>query len=56
MLAPMLLNEMQKQNVRLLNQVQLQQQENRKLEDRLSAVEALLSGQTSTASRPASGR
>ncbi len=51
-LAPMLLNELQKQNaqlqdqnVQLQTQVQLQQEENRKLEDRLAAVEALLSPQ-----------
>jgi hypothetical protein len=56
----MLLNEVQKQNaqlqdqnVRLQNQVQVQQEENRKLEDRLAALEALLSGQTSTVARPA---
>ena len=49
-LAPMLLNEVQKQNaqlqdqnVRLQNQVQVQQEENRKLEDRLAALEAQLS-------------
>jgi hypothetical protein len=53
LLAPMLLNEVQRQ-------VQLQQQENRKLEDenreledRLAALESLLSGQTS---RPASSQ
>jgi hypothetical protein len=53
LLAPMLLNEVQRQ-------VQLQQQENRKLEDenreledRLAALESLLSGQTS---RPASNQ
>jgi hypothetical protein len=47
MLAPMLLNEVQKQNAQLQNQnaqlqeqVQLQQEENRKLEDRLAALEA----------------
>ena len=59
-LAPMLLNEVQKQNaqlqnqnVRLQNQVQVQQEENRKLEDRLAALEALLSGHASTVARPA---
>ena len=52
-LAPMLLNEVQKQNAQLQHQVQLQQEENRKLEDRLAALEALLSSQTSTAARPA---
>jgi hypothetical protein len=46
MLAPMLVNELQKQ-------VQLQQEENRKLEDRLAALEALLAGRTSTAAPPA---
>ncbi len=62
MLAPMLLNELQKQNAQLQNQdlqlqnqdlqarkqaevLQLQQEENRKLEDRLAALEALLSRQ-----------
>jgi hypothetical protein len=54
MLAPMLLNEVQKQNAQLQSQVRLQQEENRKLEDRLAAVEALLSGRTSTAA-PADG-
>jgi hypothetical protein len=42
-LAPMLLNEVQKQNLQLQNQVQFQQEENRKLEDRLAALETLLS-------------
>jgi hypothetical protein len=58
-LTPMLLNEVQKQNAQLQdqnaqlqNEVQLQQEENRKLEDRLAALEALLSGQTPTAVRP----
>ncbi len=54
-LAPLLLNEVQKQNAQLQNQdlqarkqaevLQLQQEENRKLEDRLAALEALLSRQ-----------
>src|SRR5580658_11259567 len=44
-LAPMLLNEVQKQNAQLQKQVQLQQDENRKLEDRLAALEALLASQ-----------
>jgi hypothetical protein len=55
-LAPMLLNEVQKQNAQLQSQVQLQQEENRKLEDRLAALEALLSTLTSTAARPASSQ
>jgi len=42
MLAPMLLNEVQKQNAQI-----------RSLEERLAALEALLSGQASTAVRPA---
>jgi septal ring factor EnvC (AmiA/AmiB activator) len=45
-LAPMLLNELQKQNAQIQNQaqtIQAQQEENRKLEDRLAALEALLS-------------
>ncbi len=54
MLAPMLLNEVQKQNGQLQSQLQLQQEENRKLEDRLAALEALLAGQTATAARPES--
>jgi hypothetical protein len=62
-LAPMLLNEVQKQNA----QLQFQQEENRKLEeqnrqqfaenrsleDRLAVLEALLAGQTSTAAKSA---
>jgi hypothetical protein len=48
------LNVVQKQNAQLQSQVRLQQEENRKLEDRLAAVEALLSGRTSTAA-PADG-
>jgi hypothetical protein len=62
-LTPMLLNEVQKQNAQLQNAVQLQQSENRKLEeqnhsleDRLAALEALLSSQPSTAARPASSQ
>jgi hypothetical protein len=55
-LAPMLLNEVQKQSAQLQSQVQLQQEENRKLEDRLAALEALLSALTSTAARPASSQ
>jgi trimeric autotransporter adhesin len=53
-LAPMLLNEVQKQNAQIQSQVkaiQLQQEENRKLEDRLAALEALLTGPTSTTAR-----
>ncbi len=62
LLAPMLLNEVQKQNAQLLKEqevnrkqaeaLQLQQEENRKLEDRLAALEAAMSGQAATA-RPA---
>ncbi len=56
LLTPMLLNEVQKQNAQIQTQaeaIQFQQEENRKLEDRLAALEALLSSQTSTAVRPA---
>ncbi len=63
LLTPMLLNEVQKQNTQIQNQdvqmrkqaeaIQLQQEQNRKLEDRLAALEALLSAQTPTAARPA---
>ena len=66
MLAPMLLNEVQKQNAQIESQdlqiqkqadaLQLQQEQNRKLEDRLAALEATLAGQTPTAARPTSGR
>ncbi len=52
LLAPMLLNEVQKQNA----QLQKQAAENQKLEDRLAALEALLSGQTATAAQPASSQ
>ena len=48
-LAPMLLNEAQKQNAR----VEKLEEENRRLEDRLAALEALLSSQTATPTRPA---
>ena len=54
MLAPMLLNELQKQNTQLQNQaeaIQAQQEQNQRLEDRLTALEALLS-----AKAPAVGR
>ncbi len=47
-LAPMLLNEVQKQNAQLKKQAevnQLQQEQNRKLEDRLAALEALMASQ-----------
>ena len=44
-LAPMLLNEVQKQHAQL-----------QELEDRLAALEALLSGRTSTSAQPASGK
>ncbi len=56
MLAPMLLNEMQKQNAHvqtLEETVQLQQEQNRKLEDRLAALEAQLSTLTAAPARPA---
>ena len=49
LLAPMLLNEVQKQNA----QLQLQKEENRKLEDRLAALETLLPSQAAAATRPA---
>ncbi len=49
LLAPMLLNEVQKQNA----QLQKQQEENRKLEERLAALETLLSSQTAAAARRA---
>jgi hypothetical protein len=62
-LAPMLLNEVQKQSAKLRNQAEINQSqqeqirrleaENRRQEDRLAALEALLSSQTSTAARPA---
>ncbi len=58
-LAPMLLNEVQKQNAHIKDleeTVQLQQEENRKLESRLAALEALLSSQTAAATRPASSQ
>jgi hypothetical protein len=58
-LAPMLLNEVQKQNAQLQQQLEinrLQQEHNRKLEDRLAALEALLSSRTSTAAQPASSQ
>jgi hypothetical protein len=48
MLAPMLLNEVQKQNAQIQNQQEENrklEEQNRKLEDRLAAVEALLSRQ-----------
>ncbi len=63
LLAPMLLNEVQKQNAQLQSQdlqmrtqaeaLRLQQERNQKLEQRLAAVEALLSGQTPAIARPA---
>jgi len=52
LLAPMLLNEVQKQSA----QLQKQAAENRKLEDRLAALEALLSSKTATAAQPASSQ
>ena len=58
LLAPMLLNEVQKQNAQLQGQaeaIRLQQEQNRKLEDRLAALEALLSSQKSAA-RPEGGQ
>ena len=59
MLAPMLLNEVQKQNAQFQSQQEENrklEEQNRKLEDRLAALEALLSSQTSTAARPASSQ
>jgi len=63
LLAPMLLNEVQKQNAQLQeenaqlqNEVQIREAEDRKLEDRLAALEALLSSQTAAAARPASSQ
>ena len=63
LLTPMLLNEVQKQNRELEAQVQLQKEENykleeanRALEDRLTAVEKLLSSQTSTVARSSSSQ
>jgi hypothetical protein len=44
MLAPMLLNELQKQNTRVQNLEEV----NQKLEDRLAAIEAILAGQAPT--------
>ncbi len=69
-LAPMLLNEVQKQHAQIQTQAQIQQQENQKLEeqnrqqaeqirsleDRLAALQTLLSGQTSTATRPSNSQ
>ena len=64
-LAPMLLNEVQKQNaqIHLKTQVQLEEGENRRLEEqnqkfeeRLAALEALLAGQQATAARSASSQ
>ncbi len=52
-LAPMLLNELQKQNAELRNEVQIREAENRKLEERLAALETLLSASTSPAAKPA---
>jgi len=51
-LTPMLLNELQKQNA----QVEFLKEENRKLADRLAALEARLSGQGSTAAKTANGQ
>jgi len=58
-LAPMLLNEVQKQNAQLQKQaeaIQLQAEENRKLEERLAALEALLSSQTLAPSQPSNSQ
>jgi hypothetical protein len=52
-LTPMLLNEVQKQNARLQNEVRIREAENRKLEDRVAALEALLSSLATPAVRPA---
>jgi trimeric autotransporter adhesin len=51
-LAPMLLNEVQKQNVQLLNQ----QGENRRLEEQLAELQAQLSSLAATVARPASSQ
>ena len=54
-LTPMLLNEVQKQNAEIRQQADqnLQQAEQiRSLEDRLAALETLLSGEASAAARP----
>jgi hypothetical protein len=66
MLAPMLLNEVQKQNAELQKQAEINQrqwdqnqkleEQNQKLEDRLAALEALLSSQTSASQTPAAMR
>ena len=69
MLAPMLLNEVQKQNAQLQKQaeqirglqgqnatIQSQSEQIHALEDRLAALEALLSAQAPTATRPASSQ
>ncbi len=58
LLAPMLLNEVQRQNTLIEKQAevnQLQQEQNRILESRLAALEAWLSSQ-SAAARPANGQ
>src|ERR1051326_7246980 len=57
-LAPMLLNELQKQNVQIQKQadtLQFQQDRDQKLEARVAALEALLSGQRSAAAKPLTG-
>jgi hypothetical protein len=48
-LAPMLLNELQKQHRQILEQaktIRMQQELNRKLEARIAALEALMSSKT----------
>jgi Chaperone of endosialidase len=62
-LAPMLLNEVQKQNAQLQKQnaqlqseVQIREEQNRKLEDRLAVLEAALSTQAPTATQPSSSQ
>jgi len=54
LLAPMLLNEVQKQNAAIQSQQEenrKMEEQNRKLEDRLAALEALLSGRAPTAAK-----
>ena len=59
-LAPMLLNEVQKQNAQLQTQAEAIRipaaEQNRKLEDRVAALETLLSGEASAAARPSGNR
>ena len=52
LLAPMLLNEVQKQHAEIQNQKEV----NRKLADRLAAIEAILASQTPTIAQPATAQ